>query len=83
MKKIKRLKLGTKVKFLGVPEFYYPCFLDVAQFAKENLKKGQEYTILKHEVHSSWQSIVLQEFPFDLDKNSERFFHLAMFEVID
>ncbi len=64
---------GDKLKFKGVPSMYYPMFISVGKFANENLKIGQEYTVEKVEVNSSWCAIWLEGF-------GENFFNLSFFE---
>ncbi len=56
-------KTGQKVIFKGVPEFYYPMFTNVAADAKRLLGVGEEYTVTKHEIYSSWQSFELEGIP--------------------
>lgn len=69
---------GTKVKYLGVPEFYYPCFTCYRERANKLLKEGEVYTVSKTEVYSSWCQIWLEEIPEDPDRG----FHLVFFEMI-
>lgn len=51
---------GEKLKFKGVPEFYYPCFTNLRDDADKYLIVGQEYEIENVIVNSSWVSIYLK-----------------------
>lgn len=66
--------IGDKVKFKGAHGWFYPHHTDVIQFAKDNLKVGQIYTVRKCEVYSSWCAVWLEEIEGD------NLFHLPMFE---
>jgi len=55
-------KAGDKLTFKGVPEFYYPMFLNMKKDA-EVLEIGKEYVAKQVSVNSSWVSISLEEFP--------------------
>jgi len=66
-------QVGEKLKFKGVPSMYYPMFTNIGAFAKDNLKKGQEYEVSKVEVYSSWCAVWLKEF-------GENYFHATFFE---
>jgi hypothetical protein len=52
--------IGRKVTFKGVPSIYYPMFTDVGQKARELFVVGQEYTITKCSIYSSWIAIELE-----------------------
>lgn len=67
-------KEGDKLKFKTAEGFHYPCFTNIISFAKENLICGQEYTVRKCEVYSSWCAVWLEEIEGD------NCFHLSMFE---
>lgn len=67
-------KKGDKLIFKGVPEFYYPCFVNMRDDARV-LQLGVEYTILKCYVNSSWVTIYLEEFP-------EIMFNLVFFDRV-
>lgn len=66
-------KVGSKVTFRGTTMFW---FVNIIKDANELLEVGKEYTIFKLGLHSSWCSVVLEEFPehkfslsfFDYDK---------------
>lgn len=64
-------KAGDKLTFKGVPEFYYPMFINMEKDA-EVLEIGKEYTAKQVSVNSSWVAIYLEEFP-------ELMFHLSFF----
>ncbi len=66
---------GHKVKFKGADGKFYPHFVNVIQFAKDNLKVGEIYTVRRCEVYSSWCALWLEGVGL-----SDAFFHLAMFE---
>jgi hypothetical protein len=67
-------KIGDKVKFKTFLGMFYPYFTNVIQFAKDNLKVGEIYTVRNCEVYSSWCAVWLDEIEGD------HFFHLSMFE---
>ena len=67
-------KSGDKLKFLTANKNFYPHYISIVDFAKKNLVEGQEYTVRKCEVYSSWCAVWLEEFEGD------RYFHLSMFE---
>lgn len=66
--------IGDKVKFKGADGKFFPHFVNIIQFAKDNLKVGETYIVRNCEVHSSWCEVWLEEFEGD------HFFHLSMFE---
>ncbi len=66
---------GHKVKFKGADGRFYPHYINVIQFAKDNLKVGEIYTVRRCEVHSSWCAVWLEGVGL-----SDAFFHLSMFE---
>ena len=66
--------VGDKVKFKNAEGMFYPHFTNVIQFAKDNLKAGEIYTVRKCEVYSSWCAIWLDEI------EGGHFFHRSMFE---
>jgi hypothetical protein len=55
-------KAGDKLTFKGVPEFYYPMFVNMKKDA-EVLEIGKQYTAKEVTVNSSWVTIYLEEFP--------------------
>jgi hypothetical protein len=55
-------EVGDKVTFIGVPQFYYPQFPKMRTFCDANLTVGQEYTIHKLRVNSSWVSVYIVGF---------------------
>jgi hypothetical protein len=55
-------KAGDKVTFKGVPEFYYPYFINMRKHA-EVLEVGKEYLLKEVSVNSSWVTVYLEEFP--------------------
>jgi hypothetical protein len=67
-------QVGDKVRFKGADGMFYPHFINVIQFVKDNLKVGEIYTVRKCEVYSSWCAIWLEEIQGD------NLFHLPMFE---
>lgn len=67
-------EIGDKVRFQGADGMFYPHYTNVIQFAKDNLKVGEIYTVRNCEVYSSWCAVWLEEIEGD------HFFHLSMFE---
>ena len=67
-------KIGDKVKFERYLGMFYPHHTNVIQFAKDNLKVGETYTVRRCKVESSWCAVWLEEIEGD------HFFHLSMFE---
>jgi hypothetical protein len=67
--------VGDKVIFKGVPELYYPMFADMKEIAENCLVVGQQYTVAKCQVFSSWVAVDLVEFP-----GTENCFNLTFFE---
>jgi len=65
---------GDKVRFKSADGWFYPHYTNVIQFAKDNLKVGEIYTVRNCEVYSSWCAVWLEEIEGD------HFFHLSMFE---
>jgi hypothetical protein len=53
---------GEKVIFKGCPAMYYPHFLNMQTFCKDNLTVGKEYELSRVEIHSSWVSVWLVGF---------------------
>ena len=45
--------IGDKVKFKGADGMFYPHYVNVIQFAKDNLEVGKIYTVRNCEVYSS------------------------------
>ena len=76
MRKLKVPKINSKVTFTGVPDFIYPNFISMKNFAKNNLTIGQKYEVEKVEANSSWVTIYLKEFP-------DQMFNLIMFDFDD
>ena len=68
-------EIGDKVRFQGADGMFYPHYTNVIQFAKDNLKVGEIYTVRNCEVYSSWCAVWLEEKGL-----SDAFFHLQMFE---
>lgn len=69
--------VGDKIKFLGVPEFYYPMFTSMKKLAEDNLKIGQICTVRRVEIYSSWCAVWLEEIPGEKNYLSRRFFGKA------
>lgn len=67
-------EIGDKVRFKSADRMFYPHFTNIIQFAKDNLKVGETYTVRNCEVYSSWCAVWLEEIEGD------HFFHLEMFE---
>ena len=67
--------IGDKVRFKGADGKFYPHYVNVIQFAKDNLKVGEIYTVRNCEVYSSWCAVWLEGKGL-----SDAFFHLQMFE---
>lgn len=57
---IEKSLIGDSVIFKGVPEFYYPMFIDMRERANSNLVVGQSYKISKLSINSSWSSVELE-----------------------
>ncbi len=53
-------KSGDKLKYLGVPKYYYPCFTDMKTRAESNLVTNKEYIVSKVEIFSSWCAVELE-----------------------
>ena len=66
--------IGDKVKFTGADGMFSPHYTNVIQFAKDNLKVGETYTVRNCEIYSSWCAVWLEEFAGD------NLFNLGMFE---
>jgi len=66
--------VGDKVRFENAKGIFYPHYTNIIQFAKDNLKVGETYTVRNCEVYSSWCAVWLDEIEGD------HFFHLSMFE---
>ena len=86
MSHIKKLEPGSKVKFTGVPDFVYPHFNNLQEFAKNTLEIDKIYTIRAHRVFSSWQSVCLEEINQTADEKEIYcgdwpYFNLCMFET--
>jgi len=54
---------GDKLIFTGVPEFYYPNFVNMRKDAEDRLEINKEYVVSQSRVNSSWVTIYLEEFP--------------------
>ena len=63
-------KVGSKVTFKGAKNFW---FTSVMNYANGALKVGEQYTISKLELLSSWCKINLEEFP-------DKIFSLSFFD---
>ena len=68
-------EIGDKVRFKGADGKFYPHYTNVIQFAKDNLKVGEIYTVRNCEVYSSWCAVWVEG-----EGLSDAFFHLQMFE---
>ena len=68
-------KVGDKLEFIGVPQFYYPHFTNIGEYARNNLVVGQIYVASKVAVHSSWCEI-------ELEGHGNNFFNLMFFKEI-
>lgn len=68
-------EIGDKVRFIGADRKFYPHYINIVKFAKDNLKVGEIYTVQNCEVYSSWCAVWLKE-----DGLKDQFFHLQMFE---
>ncbi len=68
-------EIGDKVRFQGADGKFYPHFTNIIQFAKDNLKVGEIYTVRDCEVYSSWCAVWLEGKGL-----SDAFFHKQMFE---
>jgi hypothetical protein len=55
--------VGDKLKFLSVPEIYYPMYTNMKDLAEKNLQPNQICTVRKVTVHSSWCAVWLEEIP--------------------
>jgi len=66
--------IGDKVRFKSADGMFYPHYTNIIQFAKDNLKVGEIYTVRKCEVYSSWCAVWLDEI------ESDNLFDLPMFE---
>ena len=76
-------KKGDKLIFTGVPEFYYPMFTNIGENARNLMTVGQEYTISKCEVYSSWCCVWLKELPeTDDERSMKNGFHLQFFKEV-
>ena len=53
--------IGNKLVYKGTPQVFW--FKDVLKNAENNLKVGEEYTLARMRLNSSWCSIYLEEFP--------------------
>lgn len=51
---------GDILIFKGVPEFYYPMYLNMGKLARKELIVGNEYKIRKVEIYSSWCAVWLE-----------------------
>lgn len=68
---------GDKLIFTGVPQFYYPMYVNMGTRAKEVLVEGQEYVARKVEVYSSWCAVWLEGF-----ENEKDCFNLGFFKEV-
>lgn len=66
-------KVGEGLIFNKVPEFYFPQFVSIGEYAKKNLVEGQTYIVSKVAVHSSWCEI-------ELEGHGDNFFNLSFFK---
>jgi hypothetical protein len=51
-------KVGDKIKYKGVTTTW---FKDIAENAENHLKLGEEYTLARVTINSSWCSVILEE----------------------
>ena len=73
-----KLLAGDKLKFTGVPDFYYPNYTNLKEDADKYLKIGEIYEIEDIQVNSSWVSIYLKDIV-----NPSVGYNLSFFERID
>ena len=66
---------GGKLIFNGVPSVYYPMFLNMKTEAEQFLVLGQEYTVSKVEIYSSWCAVWLE------GVDQKYYFNLGFFKV--
>lgn len=72
-------KPGDKLKVKDViPEHFYPAFTNIIKDGRDNLHPGEEYTVEKCEIYSSWCAVWLKELPSKDEK--DRLFHLSFFD---
>jgi hypothetical protein len=73
-------KPQDKIKAKDVPpDMIYPGYTDVMADAKDTIRPGEEYTVRKCEVYSSWCAVWLEEI-LDNEKRPDRFFNLSFFD---
>lgn len=70
-------KKGDKLRFKGVPKFVYPHFTNIIEKAQNKLTVGQEYTVEKSEVYSSWCAVWLEG-----NEGEDDLYHLQFFEQL-
>lgn len=70
--------IGDKLKFKGVPDFYYPNFTNLKEDADKYLKLGEIYEIEDIIINSSWVSIYLKD-----TVNPSVGYNLTFFERLD
>lgn len=61
------------------PKWFYPHYTDIVEDGLANIKPGQEYTVKKCNIYSSWCAVWLEELP-DRTEGEERRFHLSFFK---
>jgi len=66
--------VGDKLKFISVPEIYYPMVIKMKKLAEDNLKSGQICTVRKVCVYSSWCAVWIEEISGDDNCLNFRFF---------
>jgi hypothetical protein len=64
---------GDVLKFTGVPAFYYPQFTNMRVYANEHLVVGNQYTVSKSEIYSSWCAVWVEG-------HGENFLNYSFFE---
>lgn len=71
-------KVGDKLKFKTIPEFFYPCYTCMRERAQKILEKDKSYTVSHVEVYSSWCQVWLEE----IGNGENQGFNLTFFEQL-
>jgi len=66
--------VGDKLKFISVPDMYYPMFTNMKKLAEHNLKPEQICTVRKVSIYSSWCAVWIEEISGD-----DNFLNLCFF----
>ena len=53
-------KPGDKLIFKGVPKIYFPHFIPMGKYARENLIIDKEYALTDIQINSSWVSVFIE-----------------------